>query len=280
MDTDQQTPKNPTVADETPLSKKERRELRREEKRTAADSFRKARSLRRAVLWIIAIAALGGAAAGAAYLAINSEQNDSNGVATFVSDALSPSDWIRGNPTAKVALIEYGDFQCPACAQFHPLVKIMKEEFGNDVAFAFRHFPLSQAHPNAKAAARAAEAAGAQGKFWEMHDYLFEHQTEWAPKPSPKAAFVSYAQELGLNTDQFENDLDRDDLEDKINAQYQSGTASGVNSTPTFFLNGTKIENPRSYDEFRRLLTQAIGTKESNNTKPETTTTSTNETNP
>ena len=242
------------------LSKKERRELRREDRKSAVSSVHKARSLRRAVLWIIAIAAIGGAVAGVTYLARNSSDDSPNGNDTPLTSALSSSDWVRGNATSTVALIEYSDFQCPACAQYHPLVKALKDEFGEKVAFGFRHFPLSQSHPNAKTAARAAEAAGLQGKFWEMHDLLFERQAEWAPKPNPKATFISYANELGINTNQFETDIDRDDLDTKINAHYQTGIASGVNATPTFFLNGIKLDNQKSYDDFRRLISQAVET--------------------
>lgn len=240
------------------LNKKERRELRREEQKSATASLHKARSLRRAVLWIIVIAAIGGAVAGATYLARTSPNDSSNDSNTALASNLSSSDWVRGNPSSKVTLIEYGDFQCPACAQYHPLVKALKDEFGEQVAFGFRHFPLSQSHPNARSAARAAEAAGAQGKFWEMHDLLFERQTEWAPKPSPQGTFISYANELGLNIDQFETDMDRDDIDDKITSHYQAGIASKVNATPTFFLNGAKLENQKSYDDFRRLLSQAV----------------------
>ena len=93
-----------------------------------------------------------------------------------------------------------------------------------------------------------------------MHDLLFERQAEWAPKPNPKATFISYANELGINTNQFETDIDRDDLDNKINAHYQTGIASGVNATPTFFLNGIKLDNQKSYDDFRRLISQAVET--------------------
>jgi len=256
MDTESQ-PQNTDPSSEVMVSKKERRELRREERRSATSSLHKARSLRRAVLWIIAIAAIGGATASVIYLARNSN-NTPNGDRQPLTSTISSADWVRGNSASTVTLIEYGDFQCPACAQYHPLVKGLKDEFGEKIAFGFRHFPLSQVHPNAKAAARAAEAAGAQGKFWEMHDILFERQTEWAPKPRPEATFVSYATELGINIDQFEADMDRDDLDDKIGAHYETGVASGVNSTPTFFLNGVKLQNPSSYKDFRHILTQAV----------------------
>src|SRR3989344_4656556 len=253
MDTE---PQNTSLPNEASLNKKERRELRRGERKLATASIHKARSLRRVVLWVIAIAALAGATFGVTYLVRNSNDT-SNGDNSPLTNTLSSTDWIRGNAASSVTFIEYGDFQCPACAQYHPLVKRLKDEFGEKIAFGFRHFPLSQVHPNAKAAARAAEAAGAQGKFWEMHDILFERQTEWAPKPRPEATFVSYATELGINIDQFEADMDRDDLDDKIGTHYETGVASGVNSTPTFFLNGGQLQNPSSYEDSRHILPKA-----------------------
>ena len=267
METNNQ-PQSPVPTSETSqLSKKERREMRREEKRSANASLHKARSLRRVVLWVIALVALGGVVAGVVYLATRpGETPNENG--TPLTENISPSDWVRGNANSSVSIIEYGDFQCPACAQYHPIVKLLEQEFGKDIAFSFRHFPLAQVHPNAKAAAQAAEAAGAQGKFWDMHDMLFERQTEWAPKPSPTGTFVSYAKEVGINTDQFEKDMDRDDLEQKIDSHYQTGIASGVNSTPTFFLNGVKLDNPKSLDDFRHTITQAIEAAHKNETPP------------
>ena len=189
---EQSQPQNNNAGTQQPINKKERRELRREEQRSATASLHKARSLRRVVLWIVTIAAIGGAVAVATYFARNSSSDSPNGSDTPLTGALSSSDWVRGNAASTVTLIEYGDFQCPACAQYHPVIKALKDEFGENVAFGFRHFPLSQSHPNARAAARATEAAGLQGKFWEMHDILFERQTEWAPKPNPRSTFVSY----------------------------------------------------------------------------------------
>lgn len=251
-------PQTNTPSEEQQMSKKERRELRREERRAEAESTHSVKSVRRFILWAAAILAIGGAAAGVWYLAKSNPDGSTPPDGNGLSQQVSSADWARGNPSAKVALVEYVDFQCPACAQYHPIVKQLKEEFGTQVAFVVRHFPLSQVHPNAKPAARAAEAAGLQGKFWEMHDLLFERQSEWAPKPSARGIFVSYAKELGLNTDQFEKDMNRDDIEDKIETQYGAGVASGVNATPTFFLNGAKLTNPGSLDMFRNMLTEAI----------------------
>ena len=246
----QQTP-------EQSLSKKERRELKRQERRAVQISEKRSGSLRRVVIWGIALLAIAGSAAGVYYLAITSTPDETNKNGTLI-DTVSSADWIRGNSASPVTLVEYGDFQCPACAQYYPVVKTLEQEFAADTQFIFRHFPLTRPHPNAKSAAAAAEAAGMQGKFWEMHDMLFEKQNEWTTKPRPQSAFNAYAEELGLDVAKFEDDMNRDDIEEKIDAHFKSGSASGVDSTPTFFLNGTKLQNPKSIDEFRALLTETI----------------------
>lgn len=258
MDEQSQPQGSASTEDLQHISKKERREMRREEKRATNESARKSRSFRRIFIWIIAILAIGGATAGVTYWAVNSPADSTPGDNSPLANEVSSADWVRGNSSSAITFVEYGDFQCPACGQYHPMIKRLKDEFGKDIAFVFRHFPLSQVHPNAKDAAVAAEAAGAQGKFWEMHDILFERQNDWSLKPRPQSTFVSYAAELGLNIDQFEADSDRREVKDKIDEHYKTGVASGVNSTPTFFLNGIKLDNPKSYDDIQHTLVQAI----------------------
>jgi protein-disulfide isomerase len=253
---------NPSIMEEQPqneaITKKERREQRREEKRAVAQTTVRSRSARRIGIWTLTLLTVTGAAYGVYYLASRAPAVPEQENNTALSLDVSPQDWVRGNAKSPIALVEYGDFQCPACGQYHPLVKGLEAEFGERVAFVYRHFPLTRAHPNATAASRAAEAAGLQDKFWEMHDILFERQTEWSPKPNPTATFAAYAEELGLDSEQFKTDYNKNELEDKIDAHFQSGIASGVNATPTFFLNGEKLESPRSFDEFRHMLEQAI----------------------
>lgn len=272
-------PQQNIVEESTPeISKKERREQKRQERMTAQATTRQMSSVRRLFIWVIALLAIGGSAAGMYYLATTTPASDTTKDSALIDTAFA-ADWIRGNPDSSVTLVEYADFQCPACAQYHPLVKILEQEFGTDAQFIFRHFPLSRAHPNAEAAAAAAEAAGMQGKFWEMRDILFERQTEWAQKPRPQSTFNSYAEELGLNVEKFEEDRNRDNIEEKIEKHFQSGTASNVNATPTFFLNGKKLESPRSIEDFRNLLSQAIAemkvrqqpTEQNTETSPTTT---------
>lgn len=164
----------------------------------------------------------------------------------------------KGNKEAVVKLVEYSDLQCPACGVYYPIVKQIVEEFSDSVLFEYRHFPLRSIHPNAQGAALATEAAGLQGKFWEMHDILFENQKEWSGK-NGNDIFNVYAEEIGLDVLKFESDLSfNEDIKNKVENDYQSGLDLKVNATPTFFLNGVKIENPRSYGEFKSIIQQFI----------------------
>lgn len=173
-------------------------------------------------------------------------------------DRVASTDWTKGNPSAGVTLIEYGDFQCPACAAYHSMVNSITETYGPSISFAFRHFPLTQIHRNAFLGSLAAEAAGKQGKFWEMHDKLYDEQGTWGEARNARDLFRQYAEELGLNGDQFAADLDDSALSDKIKMEQKSGYAANVPGTPTFFLNGTLIESPGSLAEFRALIDAAL----------------------
>ncbi len=164
------------------------------------------------------------------------------------------TDLIKGNREAKVTLIEYSDFQCPACASYQPIVKQLSEEYKDRVSFVYRNFPLRAIHKNAGPAAQSAYAASLQGKFWEYHDLLFENQTTWAEEPDPKALFEEYAQRLDLDMDKFKEDLNSTSTQTFIRNQEAQGNQIGVNSTPTFFLNGARIQNPRGIDEFKALI--------------------------
>lgn len=164
----------------------------------------------------------------------------------------------KGPAGASVRLVEYSDFQCPACRIYYPLVKALGEEFPNVLEIVYRHFPLERIHQNANAAGRAAVAAGMQEKFWGMHDAIFERQDEWSKIPDATNVFAGYAASLGLDENQFRAAMNSREAKDKVQKDFESGVASGVNSTPTFFLNGEKIKNPRSFDEFRALIQQHI----------------------
>lgn len=176
----------------------------------------------------------------------------------FVDLGVSETDWVRGNINASVVMVEYADFECPACGVYHSLVKELKTKYEDDIAIVFRHFPLSQIHKNAFLAAQASEAAGIQGKFWEMHDMIFENQNTWSALDNARDLFIGYAKELDLDELKFISDLDNQEIKEKISESYSFGSKIGVNSTPSFFINGKKITNPRSLEEFESLIQKEL----------------------
>lgn len=159
--------------------------------------------------------------------------------------------------SAAVTLVEFADFQCPACGAYHPLLKQLLPEFAGKLNFVYRNFPLSQ-HQNAPLAAQVAEAAGRQGKFWPLYDALYDKQNEWSTAGNARDLFLGYAKALGLDTEKLNKDADLQDIKNLIDRDTQDGNAAGVNSTPTFFLNGEKLTNPASLADFRTLIKAAI----------------------
>lgn len=173
-----------------------------------------------------------------------------------LTEQVTSADWIAGSSTAAITVVEYSDLECPACQAYHnSVLKRLVAEEGNKFRFVYRHFPLAQ-HKSAYAAALAAEAAGKQGKFWEMHDVIFEHQTEWSPTgvASSTAAFAGYAKNLGLDMAKFAADVADPAVRTKIEGSAGSAVGMGVNSTPTFFVNGKSINNPNSYEQFKAII--------------------------
>ena len=149
-------------------------------------------------------------------------------------------DHVRGRLDAPVTLVEYGDFQCPYCGQAYPVVRELLERYGDQVRFVFRHMPFTDLHPAADDAAEAAEAAGAQGRFWEMHDRLFENQLALTPED-----LRGHAEALGLDLERFDAELARHDHAARVREHFESGLRSGVPSTPLFFVNGeAHVEAP------------------------------------
>lgn len=170
------------------------------------------------------------------------------------STVVTEKEWSKGNPEALVTLIEYSDFQCPACATYYPMINKLAEEMGEEVQVIYRHFPLSSIHPQAELAARAAEAAGQQDAFWAMHDKLFGNQSAWSNRVDAEDIFIGYAKDLALDIEKFTSDMDNGDIKDAIKDDQRSGNQALVEGTPTLFLNGQKINNPRSYDKLRQAV--------------------------
>ncbi len=158
-------------------------------------------------------------------------------------------DHIQGKPGATITLVEYGDYQSPHCGEAHPLIKKLLKEFHNELLFVFRHFPLDT-HPEAMIAAQATEAAALQNKFWEMHDLIFEQQDQLT-----ESNLVYFAESLNMNTEQFENDYNNQDIISKIESDIESGIRSEVTDTPAFFIDDEPLE---SYDETYESLAKAI----------------------
>ncbi len=170
--------------------------------------------------------------------------------------AIQKQDHRRGQ--GKVVIIEYGDFQCPGCGSLYPLLRQVENERPKDISIIFRNFPLTSLHVNAMAAHRAAEAAHKQGKFFGMHDLLYENQDLWNTSPNAAAIFEDFAQQLGLKLDQFKTDVASSDTFDRISADIDSGKELGITGTPTLYLNGERLEDiPPSVDEFVKLIDDA-----------------------
>lgn len=170
---------------------------------------------------------------------------------------VNEQDHVRGTVGGKVTLVEFGDLQCPACGAYEPIVRQVIADNAGTLQFVFKHFPLTQIHQNALLSAKASEAAALQGKFWEMHDILYDKQTEWSGSLNARDMFVGYATTLGLDVEKFSTDLNNASIEEKIIAEYKEGVSLGVQGTPTFFLNGKKIDNPGSVDAFNKLIKEA-----------------------
>jgi protein-disulfide isomerase len=163
--------------------------------------------------------------------------------------AVSSKDHLQGENTAPLELVEYGDYQCPHCGRAYPIIKNLQRSLGADLKFVFRNFPLSESHPDAFNAAMAAEAAGLQQKFWQMHDVIFENQQDL----NMESLFL-YAKTIGLDLEQFKNDIQKNELIAKVEQDFESGVRSGVNGTPSFFINGKKYNGDWEEDEFIQYL--------------------------
>ena len=152
----------------------------------------------------------------------------------------APDPHVRGGETAAVTLEEFSDFQCPACGGLEPTLRKIEKEYGDRVRLIFRNFPLKQ-HKYAFIAARAAEAAGLQGKFWEMHDVIYDNQKEWSEAPEPRTFFDTYATRLGLDVQRLKADMERQDVADRVVADYNRGLSLNVGGTPSIYLNGQQL---------------------------------------
>ncbi len=159
-------------------------------------------------------------------------------------------DHSEGAGDARLVLLEYGDYQCPYCGAAYPVVKRIQKELGGALRFVFRNFPITNAHPQAEWAAETAEAAGAQGKFWQMHDFLYEHQSLLGTE----APFAEYEVQVGLDVARVDGEVARRAHSTRIEEDFMSGVRSGVNGTPTFFIDGSRYDGPAEFHSMVRAL--------------------------
>ncbi|MDB5301112.1 MAG: cyclic nucleotide-binding protein [Phycisphaerales bacterium] len=172
--------------------------------------------------------------------------------AVELTPPVSEKDHVQGPVDAPLTLVEYGDYECEYCGSAYPMVQELQSRFGDRLRFVFRHFPHASIHPHASIAAQAAEAAGAQGKFWQMHEMLFKHQ-----KGLAGADLIHYALQIGLEPYRIAADLATEVFARRVNEQYQSGQQSGVMRTPTFFINGRRFDGERDLESLAAALEAA-----------------------
>ncbi len=189
----------------------------------------------------------------------------SGNVADSNNEGVTITDHRKGSERAVVTLVEYSDFECPACASFQPVLQDIMTEFGDSLVLEFKHYPLPM-HKLAVSAARAAEAAGQQGAFFEYHDLLFSNQTTWTKNPNPIILFVQYAEELGLDIEKFKRHYNSSEIAKHITTSARTARELGLTGTPTFFLNGTQMKI-ETYEDFRSQIATAIGASTASTTE-------------
>jgi protein-disulfide isomerase len=167
--------------------------------------------------------------------------------------AVGARDHSQGSPTAQLVFLEYGDYQCPYCGAAYPVIKQVQEEFGEQLRFVFRNFPLTNAHPFAEWAAELAEGAAVQGKFWEVHDFLYENQD----RLGEEAYFAQYEKKLGLDSAKLRREVAAHVHLPRIQEDFESGVRSGVNGTPTFYINGVRHDGAPDYESLVAALKEA-----------------------
>lgn len=183
----------------------------------------------------------------AGFFALN--QHNSNKGNGQMNSSAQPTNHIEGQGSTGVKLVEYGDYECPVCADFYRAVNQMEAQFSKQIYFQFRNLPLTQIHQNAFAAARAAEAAGKQGKYFQMHNLLYVNQNDWVSSSNPQSFFDNYAKQLGLNISKFDSDYSSSAVNDAINADIAAFNKTGQQmATPTFFLDGKYVDNSKFID--------------------------------
>jgi protein-disulfide isomerase len=195
----------------------------------------------------------------------NPNQATVNSSLLMPQNAVETSGIVNGNylpatPSATVTLVEFGDYECPACGAYHPLVKQALTDLAGKFNFVFRNFPLTQ-HANAPISSYAVEAAALQGKFWQMHDKIYETQNDWSNSTDARSIFIGYAKDLGLDVTKFTSDIDSAAVKNKVQSDLNDGLTIGINQTPTFYLNGQMLNLTGSANEIEQDVQNALGGK-------------------
>ena len=175
---------------------------------------------------------------------------------TMLKIPVGPDDHIQGDEDAPITLVEYGDYECPHCGRAYPIVKLVQKQFGKRLRFVFRNFPLNEMHPNAQSAAETAEFAGAHGRFWEMHDGLFENQASLS-----LALLAELAEKLKLSASGLRNALAEQEYAPRVRSDFLGGVRSGVNGTPTFFINGERHDGPFDFENLVEAIEAQLASR-------------------
>lgn len=239
------------------LTKREKKELRRMEWAEKAKVEQRNAAVKKYSIWAGAILVIILTIAGLAWLVTSPSPSTSSITVPEISD----KDITNGQISAKVSLIEYSDFQCPACAAYNPIVTQLLSDYKGKIYYAYRMFPLTNIHKNALISAQAGFAAYKQDKFFEMDQLLFGGQKDWSEQNDPRSIFMGYARQLKMDTSKFQADLNSDEAKNYVKESQDRATSQGINSTPTFFVNGVKIQNPPGYEAFKKIIDDQLNKK-------------------
>jgi protein-disulfide isomerase len=235
------------------LTKKQRREQKRQEKLEKQLGQEKQKRKRTITTWsIVALIIIGVVAV--LIFASNSPKINLSGMALV--DQVTNNDWIKGNKDAKVTIVEYSDFECPACSMYAGAIKKLLGTYKDDVRFVYRHYPLNY-HKSAILAAYAAEAAGKQGKFFDMHDLIFQKQNEWSGGRANQIYFENLAKQLKLDIEKFKTDYNSAETKKAVKEDVDSGNKNNIQATPTIFVNGKSVKVV-NYGELESLVKSLI----------------------
>jgi protein-disulfide isomerase len=233
------------------LTKDEKKALRKLEWEEKAKKDKQTAMLKKYSLWAGTITLILVALGGLMWLVSQPTTTKSESITVA---PVSQQDITEGPKDAKITLIEYADFQCPACSAYHPIITQLLEEYKNKIYYVFRIFPLKNIHPNAQISGQAAYAAHKQGAFFSYDDELYNKQKDWSEEQDPREIFISYAKSLKLDINKFTKDMNSDEAKNFVNSQEKEALSAGIMGTPTFIINGQKITNPRSLEEFKQII--------------------------